>query len=54
VVGLWQTLEGLLGCVWLLGIGGHLFRAGQRVRGVVALSLGDLLLLLAVARLAGV
>lgn len=53
VVGLWQTLEGIPGGVWLLGIGSSLYRAKRRALSLVPLALGCLYLILAASRLLG-
>ncbi len=53
VIGLWQTLEGIPGAVWLLGVGTILYRDKRRVLSLVPLALGVLFLLIAVGRLLG-
>jgi hypothetical protein len=53
VVGLWQTLEGIPGGVWLLGMGINLYRARSRAVALVPFALGGLYLVLAGVRMLG-
>jgi hypothetical protein len=48
VAGLWQTLEALLGGVWLLGAGLNLYRGGSRALAILPLAFAALFLALAV------
>jgi len=52
-VGFWQTLEGIPGGVWLIGIGASFFQAKRRVLSLVPFLLGGFLLILAIARILG-
>ena len=52
-VGFWQTLEGIPGGVWLVGIGTSLYHAKHRVLSLVPFALGSLLLLIAIGRILG-
>lgn len=53
VVGLWQTLEGIPGGVWLFGVGKNLYRDNHRVLSILAFAFGGLLLILAAIRILG-
>lgn len=49
--GLWQTLEGLPGGVWLFGVGLNLYRDGSRALSALPFAFATLFFALAVARL---
>ena len=53
VIGFWQTLEGILGGVWLLGIGVNLYRVKSRALSLVAFAVGGVFLVLAAGRMLG-
>ena len=53
IVGFWQTLEGIPGGVWLLGIGVNLYRAKRRLLSLVPFAVGGVFLVLAAGRMLG-